>query len=59
MKALISRTSDFEEEVVIIDTLQDLLDIVKKEGYRAIVDIVDPPKEDYDFTIEIYDDYRE
>lgn len=41
-----------------IDTLEDLLELVEREG-EVIIGNSDKDKTGYEFEIEIYDDYRE
>lgn len=59
MKANLIRSSEWSNELNIIkvDTIQDLLDIIKKEEHPIIIS--DIHNNDYHFEIEIYDDYRE
>lgn len=64
MKALLSKTSDFRKDNTIIEvnTIQDLLDIVDKNGEYPIIfqrPIFPEDNPNYDIDIEIYDDYRE
>ena len=62
MKALITRTSDWEFSKVIKDfTLSEasLKKLMKKYGDYSFVVSLEPWNKEYDIIIEIYDDYRE
>jgi hypothetical protein len=66
MKALLTRTSAWNPEVeklnriIEINTISELLELMRAEGDDLIITEAHGKfKNDVDFEIEVYDDYRE
>ena len=64
MKAVLTRTSDWMDKktkVIEVNSIEDLLKLHKEKNNDLIIsrDVDDKFKNEAEFTIEIYDDYRE